>query len=359
MVDHNHQNPAISGCKLTRSPYQAYFNQYYWIGYESNNSTDLLISPCPYRYCYEDHISESQLLPRDANKTTLDKFVCGNRKRTGLLCGKCIEGYSVAMNSPTYKCNRCKNRNLGILYLFLSYIIPVSILFYIIMVYNIRMTTGPIEAFLFFSQIISSQNYFTFEYIVKANSDETLSTSSAIITIYSIANLQFFQHNIFSYCLFPSAGTVDILAFNLILSFYPILLVFIYFLLRHYCTRKLQCLQRFRVSTKSVTHGICAFLILCYAKINVLAFGILKSADISYINGTSFSKVVYLQGSLTYVGDSLYDVYAVGSLFAIVTVIFIPTLILIFHPIMIEVVRYFKWGDTKCVVFHQQIIFHK
>ena len=217
MVDHDHQNPAISDCDLTS--YRAYFNQFYWIGYESDDAVDLLISPCPYRYCYKDHISQSQLLPQDTNNTTLDHFVCGNRNRTGILCGQCVEGYSVAMNSPAFICYRCKDPYLGILYLFLSYIIPVTILFYIIMAYNIRITTGPIGAFLFFSQIISSQNYFTFEYAMKANSDETLPTSRIIITIYSIANLQFFQHDIFSYCLFPSAGTVDILAFNLILSF--------------------------------------------------------------------------------------------------------------------------------------------
>ena len=355
IVDHNHQNPAISGCEL--SSYQAYFSRFYWIGYESENSEDLLISPCPYGYCYEDHISEDQLLPKDANKTTLDNFVCGNRSRTGLLCGRCIEGYSVALNSPTFTCYRCKNPYLGILYLFLSYIIPVSILFYIIMAYNIRMTTGPIGAFLFFSQIISSQYHFAFDYSVKANSDETLEASNIMITIYSISNLQFFQHDVFSYCLFPNAGTIDILAFNLLLSFYPVLLVFLYFVLRRYCTCELQCYQRIGLSNKSVTHGVCAFLVLCFAKINALAFGILKSNDISYINGTNFRKVVYLQGSYKYFGDLLYSIYAVGSLFAIVTVISVPTLILVFHPIMILIVRYFKWGETKCVVLINKVLF--
>ena len=355
MVDHNHQNPAISGCELTS--YQSYFNRFYWIGYESDDAVDLLISPCPYRYCYEDHISEKdRLLPKDANKTTLDNFVCGNRSRTGMLCGQCVEGYSVALNSHTFTCYRCKNPYLGILYLFLSYIIPVTILFYIIMAYNIRMTTGPIGAFLFFSQIISSPYSFAFDYSVKANSDESLAASNVIITIYSVSNLQFFQHDLFSYCMFSNAGTVDILGFNLLLSFYPVLLVFVYFLLRRYSTCKLQFCQRLGLSNKSVTHGVCAFLVLCFAKINALAFGILKSADISYINGTDFRKVVYLQGSLKYFGDLLYDVYATGSLFAIVTVISIPTLILVFHPIMILIVRYFGWGETKCVLLINKIL---
>ena len=354
LVNHTHQNPAVIGCEF--SSFQAYFDQFYWIGYESSRSTDLLISPCPYKYCYEDHISQGQLLPRAANKTTLDNFVCGNRSRTGLLCGQCIEGYSVALNSPTFACYKCEDPYLGILYLLLSYIIPVSILFYIIMAYNIRMTTGPIGAFLFFSQIISTRYRFTFDYSVKANSDETVAASNIVITIYSISNLQFFQHDVFSYCLFPNAGTVDTLAFDLLLSFYPVFLVFAYFLVRRYFTCRLQCCWRFRLSTKSVTHGICAFLVLCFAKINVLAFGILKSAEISYINGTNFKKVIYLQGSYQYFGDLLYSVYAIGSLFTILTVIFLPTLILVVHPIMILVARYFEWGETKCVALINKLL---
>ena len=286
--------------------------------------------------------------------------MCGNRKRTGLLCGQCIEGYSVGLNSPTFTCRRCKIPYLGIVYLLLSYIIPVSVLFYIIMAYNIRMTTGPIGAYLFFSQIISSQYRFAFDYSIKANSDDALAASNIVIMIYSISNLEFFQHDVFSFCLSPNAGTVDIFAFNLILSFYPFLLVFIYFILRHFCTYKMQYFQRFRFSSTSVTHGVCAFLVLCFARINVLAFGILKSADISYINGTNFRTAVYLQGTLKYFGDLSYSIYAIGSLFTIVTVIFIPTLILVFHPIMIIIVGYFKWGDTKCVVFINRLLFiHK
>ena len=107
MVDHDHQISAISGCELTS--YRAYFDQFYWIGYESDDAVDLLISPCPYRYCYMDHISQSQLLPQNANKATLDHFVYGNRNRTGILCGQCVEGYSVVMNSLAFIRYRCKN----------------------------------------------------------------------------------------------------------------------------------------------------------------------------------------------------------------------------------------------------------
>ena len=124
VVNHTPQTPAITGCELNHL--QAYYNKYYWIGYKSDDATDLLFGICPNHYCYNDRISTVHFLPRDANKTILDKFVCGNQRRTGVLCGKCIEGYSVMMNSPTSSCHKCDSIHLGILYLILSYVYITS-----------------------------------------------------------------------------------------------------------------------------------------------------------------------------------------------------------------------------------------
>ena len=351
IVNHSPQIPAVSGCEITHL--QAYYNKYYWIGYESDDATGLLYGICPYYYCYTDHIPTGHFLPRDANKTTLDKFVCGGRRRTGVLCGRCIEGYSVMMNSPSSSCHKCDSIHLAILYLILSYILPVSVLFYIIMSYNIRMTTGLISAYLFFSQIIGNHYYYT---SLKANTHLAFITSNIITAIYSISNLEFFQHDMFSYCLFPNAGTVDILAFKLLLSFYPFFLVFIYFILRRYCICKHQCFQKWRLSSKSITHGISAFLVLCFAKINTLAFGILKHVELSSMNGKSFGRVVYLQGDFKYFGEPLYNVYAIGSLLILVIIIAIPMMILMFHPIVINIAIYFEWGESKFVLLINRLL---
>ena len=351
VVNHIYQIPAISGCETTCL--QAYFNEFFWIGYKSDDAKDLLYGLCPYHYCYNEQVYPSKLLPRDANKTVLDEFVCGKRRRTGLLCGQCIIGYSVMMNSPTSTCHKCKDVHLGILYLVLSYILPVSALFYVIMSYNIRMTTGVISAYLFYSQIGGSLRYFL-------SSDVSHVISSIVTTIYSISNLEFFQHDTFSYCLFTNAGTVDILAFQLLLSFFPVLLVMVYFLLRHYCICNHRCCQNCRISSKAITHGISAFLVLCFAKINVLAFGILKQAELFFINGTSYKRAVFLQGDIEHFGLPLYILYATGSVLAIIFIVTIPTIVLVFHPILINVAAYFGWGETKfLLIINKLLLVHK
>ena len=351
VVNPTPQIPAITGCDMTCL--QAYYNKYYWIGYESDDAADVLFALCPYRYCYSEHSPLDQLLPRDASKSILYKFVCGDRKRMGILCGRCIEGYSVMMNSPTSSCHKCDSVHLGILYLILSYILPVSVLFYIIMSYNIRMTIGLISAYLFFSQIIGNHYYYT---SLKASTNFSFAISSIITAIYSISNLEFFQQDIFSYCLFANLGTVDVLGFRLLLSFYPIVLVLIYFILRRYCICKYRCFQNWRLSSSSVTHGMSAFLVLCFAKINILSFGILKYTELVYTNGTSYGKVVYLQGEIMYFGESLYNVYVIISLLTVVIIITVPTMLLAFHPILLRIAIYFKWGESRFILLINKLL---
>ena len=356
LTDREHENPVILGCEETI--FQTFFNPFYWIGYRSNDATDMLVAPCPYQYCYEDsYASGNRLLPEIADKVVLDWFVCGSSSRTGPLCGKCIDGYSVTLNSPTFACNKCDDEyKLGALYLLLSYILPVTILFVLIMKYDIRMTTGPIGSFIFFSQIISSEFHYILIYSINANNPTTLNVFNAILGIYGISNLDFFNHDIFKYCIFQGAGTIDIVAFELLLSLYPVLLIIAYALIRkyYYVCKQPWCFRKFSFSNKSITHAMCAFLVICFAKINLLAFTILIPAEITYINNDidyPYEKVVYLQGNLKYFTEMPHTLYMLGAIGFIIVVIVIPTLILLLHPVMMQIVRYFEWGDSKPVLF--------
>ena len=338
LTDQESENPVIPGCEET--VFQAFFNPFYWIGYKSDNATELLVAPCPYQYCFEEvYTSGNGLLPEIANKTILDRFVCGGSNRTETLCGKCIDGYSVTLNSPTFACNKCDDEyKLGVLYLLLSYILPVSILFVLIMKYDIRVTTGPIGSFLFFSQIISSEFHYILIYSINANNPTTLNIFNAILGIYSISNLDFFNHDIFKYCIFQRAGTIDIVAFELLLSLYPVLLIISYALIRkyYYLCKQPRCFRKFSFSNKSITHAISAFLVICFAKINLQAFTVLIPAEVTYIDDMDslYKMVVYLQGDLEYFKEMPHTLYALGAIVFIVTVIGIPIVILLLHPLL-------------------------
>ena len=179
---------------------------------------------------------------------------------------------------------------------------------------------------------------------------------NVILGIYSISNLNFFNYDAFKYCIFQGAGTIDIITFELLLSLYPVVLITTYALIRkyYYVCKWSWCFKKFSFTNKSITHGICAFLVICFAKINLQAFIILMPGEISFINDTvsrPYKTLVHLQGDLEYFTEMPHTLYALGAILVIITVIAIPTLILLFHPIMIRIVVYFRWGETRAVLY--------
>ena len=69
---------------------------------------------------------------------------------------------------------------------------------------------------------------------------------------------------------------------------------------------------------------------------------------------------MHLQGDIKYFGEPLYNVYAIGSLLAIVIIITIPTMILVLHPILINIAIYFEWGESKFVLLvNKLLLIHK
>lgn len=341
--------------------FQAYVNPAYWIGFETENTTMLMAGPCPFGYCYGGGLLRSGIpLIQEADRTLLDQQVCNSVSRTGMLCGKCIENHSVAMNSPEFSCRNCKHHPFGALLFIVYYIIPVTILFYLIMTYNLRVTSGLFGAFLFFAQILGSEINFAFNYRINDTSYGEFVISKILCSIYSIFNLELFQYDTFSYCLLKNAGTVDILAFKLFASLYPLGLIMIYSLVRTYCSsrclhHRCNCLHHCRIGRRAVTSGLSAFLVLCFAKINVLAFAILKPVNVAYVdsggNWKSNRTVVYLQGSLEYF-DSTHIAYAAGALAVLTTIIAIPTALLLIHPLLLMLLGNLGMGESglmKCI----------
>ena len=359
-------NPVILHCDPLQ--FQAYVNPAYWVGFKEDNATTLVASPCPFGYCYGSGLFHDGVpLIQEANKTLLDQHVCGNMSRTSTLCGKCIENHSVAMNSLEYSCHDCKHYPLGAFLFIAYYIIPVTIVFYLIMTYNLRVTSGLFGAFLFFAQIIGSETSFAFNYRINGTKQSReFVYSKFLISLYKIFNLELFQYDTFSYCLIKNAGAVDILAVKLLASLYPLGLVVIYSLVRIYCNSRClhhghhqshhcHCLQHCQIARRAVPSGLSAFFVLCFAKINVLAFAILKPVNIEYFDSDgkwkSYKTVVYLQGSLEYF-HSRHIVYSAVALILLTIAIAIPTALLLIHPLLLMLLGNLGMGESglmKCI----------
>ena len=78
--------------------------------------------------------------------------------REGVVCGKCFEGTSCYFHSRNYKCGSNHLCKFGILFYILSEVIPMSIMFAILIIFNLSLTSGNAVGFIFFAQYLGQVN---------------------------------------------------------------------------------------------------------------------------------------------------------------------------------------------------------
>ena len=130
--------------------FQAHLQKGYWFGF-NNNTRNFEYGYCPGGYC--NHFDQNSVLPK--TKEMLDKEVCGIY-RTGRLCGECRENYSVHYHGMNHNCQKNESCDYGWLLYIISELFPLTVLFVLTTVLNISFTSGAVNGFIFFSQVIDS-----------------------------------------------------------------------------------------------------------------------------------------------------------------------------------------------------------
>ena len=328
----------------------------YWIGYIGGNSEDdLMYSYCPSRSCFL-HVqhNRSHLLIERASRDELDRLICGNES-TGILCGTCRDGYSVNYHSRDGLCTNesCK---FGWLLYVVSELFPLTLLFIVVIVFNISFVTGELSGFIFFSQMfdslsISAQGFIWFP--------KTPYQAIRIARLfYKLFNFDFFTQNELSFYLWRGATMLDMLAFKYITMAYASLLIVTTIWLISKCNlyNKIYCL---RASTMraSITHGLSTFLVMVYAQSATVSLKILDYTPI-HSKGHRYNRsVVTYQGDISYFHPHHLP-YAIPALICVFTIVIPPALVLICYPSCLKLVAFFHLGENKCLSWLLQKIPH-
>ena len=325
-----HKVLGIFACNHTLG--RAYMRVGFWAGCSTNGQ--LVTSACPLRFCMYNHTTNSLfLLPSRCSE--LEKSICGPAKRTGLLCGECMSEYSVFYHSDRFKCDKCSHSDWyrGILKYFATELLPLTILFCFIILFDVSLTSGAVNSFVFFAQILDISE-------VSAYSQYNLPSqiknfSRAYWFLFGFLNFDFFRHDSLSFCLFNKATVLDVLAFKYVTTLYGLFLVCcLFFLLK--INRFNRILQKIRSDSKSkhytVTNGLTAFLILSYSQCSKVSFQILADIKINTLHANgSEENAVYLSGTTEYFGRE-HIKYAIPALLMLTFAVIVP-LILTLNPI--------------------------
>ena len=339
--------------------YQATISSLFWAGYVDSEHYGedqyFITAYCPTGFC-------SVTNKAFTNADELDKTLCQPQHRTGILCGKCMANTSVYSSSTVSQCGECTNlqhgKYFGLLQFMLYEIVPLILFFLVLIVLNISLTSGPLNSFIFFSQVISSLTAYNHQFTIY---------NQSILIFYNIWNLDFLETVLPSYCLMEGWTTVDVFTFHYISAIIPLILALLVVLLMNHgkkiCFPLLclfqclfRCLSRLFTCADSkpikflsalkgklfnpqskVLHGLAAALVLSYAKFLSISFLLLEPSFSMHTNWptniTDNNKLRYfLDGTLVYFGKN-HIKYAIPA-----TIIFIlsilPPLVLLLRPQM-------------------------
>ena len=317
----------------------------YWAGYIHQENKDrseyrLYNSDCPLSYCKPFvNINTSAFggrflrLTSTASKMDMEKLIC-EENRYGVLCGRCNNGTSVFYHSNSFQCRKEKYCKYGLLFYVLVDLVPIGILFGVLLIFDISLTSGTAYSVIFMIQQIhaleiTARGAIVFEkhYII-----ETVSV------IYSLFNLEFLNMESLSFCIWSNAQTMDVLLMKYFSIIYSMILVLVFVLLMNKCNChfvKRLCKRTKSGRLYSIAQGLTAFLVVCYTQITRVTFNILSKGVMYGVGTKHYRDVAFFDGESRYFrGRHLY--YSIPALLFLFFIVIPPPLILIFDPIFLK-----------------------
>ena len=144
---------------------------------------------CHYFHVVEGHsVTEKGYVILPDNVSELNHYMCGLIHRKGPLCSDCEEGYGLTLS---YTCSNCSGIWYGIpLYLVVE-LVPVTILYFALLAFQINLTSAPITCFILYSQIISFEVQYDRRHPVGSLLYQMRETKLDILkTIYGVMNFR-------------------------------------------------------------------------------------------------------------------------------------------------------------------------
>ena len=151
------------------------------------------------------------LIPDEISE--LNSYMCGPLNRKGYLCGECKSGYGPGpfVTSCTNVCHFCQDTwHEIILYLSLEFI-PITVFYFLILIFQIWLTSAPMTCFIMYSQLIVQGFYEEcasqwapsfFSKIKYSYRSGTLRMGTkSLLTVYGVFNLDFFHYILPPFCI--------------------------------------------------------------------------------------------------------------------------------------------------------------
>ncbi|XP_064399666.1 uncharacterized protein LOC135346097 [Halichondria panicea] len=327
------------------------------------NST--IIGKCPYNnnYTITELGTVSLYVTLPDNVSELEQFMCGEYHRRGFLCSCCDDHLESSMVSYSLDCIPCDHHEtyyqLGRFALVVMRIVPVTVLYIVIILFDIRFMESPWSVFILYSQIIV--NMLTFDRhlysgLLYATDDNTFTAFvvKLVLAFYGVLNLNFIPNIIPPFCLNNLKWGRNELVIEYVAAIYPLMIIAAMYLCVHlhsrdfklivwpwkaikYCLNfKLCCgMKRIvqRVTSQTIANSFSSFLILAFSKILFVSPYLIISVHTYDLNGTTINTTwFYNERPYSFFSHTNIP-YFVFTITMLALFVLLPTLLTILYPI--------------------------
>ena len=335
--------------------YTAIIKSDYWAGYYLSpnnpipNESNLVTGQCPRHYC---NINEQDIfLPDTNNNTELNELFCSPVNRNGTLCGMCSDGYSVAINSIFFDCVNCSHwlsQHGWLIYILTEYV-PSTLLFCIVLFFDVNLHSGTISSIVLYFQIFDVLNIY-------ANRDMDLPSHSGYIYkgvnfFCNLWNLEFFGYFLPSYCIHKNLNTMDILLIKYFSAFYLFIVFLLVITLNKlvyvkccHLDKAARCIRdgcircKLKIVRKgSTVNGLATLWTLVFTKLTVLSGLILSQETLVGSEHSNLKiRIVWLSGTFPYGGESHLP-YMIPAVIILFSLVIIPAVSLFSYPLVPQI----------------------
>ena len=272
-------------------------------------------------------------------------YTCGPYNREGLLCSKCKPGYGPAVYAFSLQCVKCTDSSQGnwILYFFLV-LFPISMFYFIVVIFNIRATAPPFTGFILMCQTYCMIETVMVPYKMKLSGFKNLTVLLQVVRMLcGFWNLDFFRFLVPPFCLSSNLNNLQALSLEYVHAIFPLFLIIVtavcielharnFILLTIIWKPFHNCVARLRRSwdpTASVVNAFSMFLLLNFSKVTTVTVYYVYGIHFWYKSG--FRSTLYSDPSVIQYSKQ-HIPYIIFSCCYLVPFALLPTLLLCLYP---------------------------
>ena len=176
-------------------------------------------------------------IPLTMSASELTNFTCNYYNRQGFMCSRCLTGYGPAVYSFSLMCAKCSDSGVGWVLYFVLTLLPITAFYFVIIMFNIRITSPPLTAFVFMCQtyIFIERLYVDLDmkFVLASKMYTGIQEQSLRFLIETLRilcgiwNLDFFRSVIPPFCVSSHLTNMQALFLEYVYVFYPLLLIII------------------------------------------------------------------------------------------------------------------------------------